>query len=359
MAASRGTDRSPSRRRSAIANLLRVAHSDLDDADTLLERGKRRNAAFLAGQALAHVIGALAASEHGWPLEDWKAGLSIVPKADPIRPELVRIHVLIGRDIGPAVRTDGQLAPEPDASQLGQAFAQAAVVLEAVAKAFDVDLAGTGPAGRVAPIRPEPFLKKPKPKPLVPPAVRQDPEVPRTFRRSRAIGAAHSETWASAKAATCCGRRKAHARNRASDGPVQACHHPWSTARTVAHVRPEAGGQNRGAPAGAPAGFQPSRRRRPGSARHRSARHSPAFQYGTPASRACARGLPCARNIIDGVLVSDGQVESDGSGGPGSHWTSGRSDQERNPTTVQDDRPGGRTVQLPPGDRDSLADAGK
>jgi hypothetical protein len=177
LAASRQSDRPLSRRRSAVANLLRVAHSGLDDAGALLKRKKRRNAALLAEQALAHVIDALAASEHGWPLGEWNAGLSAVPEANPIQPELAEVHALVSQDVGPAVRIDGQPAPEPDAGRLGQALAQAAAILEAVAKAFDVDLAGAGPAGRVAPIRPEPVLKKPEPKPLVPPAVRQDSEV--------------------------------------------------------------------------------------------------------------------------------------------------------------------------------------
>jgi hypothetical protein len=173
LAASRQTDRSLSWR-SAVANLLRLAHSELDDAGALLNRRKRRNAAFLAGQGLAHIIGALAASEHGWPMEDWNSGLGAVPETNPLQPELVELHALVSQDMGPAVRIDGQLAPEPDASRLGQAFAQAEALLEAISKAFDVDLAGTKPAGRVDPIRPEPVLKKPEP--LVPPAARQATE---------------------------------------------------------------------------------------------------------------------------------------------------------------------------------------
>jgi hypothetical protein len=55
--------------RFAVANLLRVARSGLDDARLLMRKRHGRNAAIFLRQALAHVIEALAASEHGWPLE--------------------------------------------------------------------------------------------------------------------------------------------------------------------------------------------------------------------------------------------------------------------------------------------------
>jgi hypothetical protein len=153
--------------RFAVANLLRVARSDLDDARPLMRKRHGRNAAIFLRQALALLAGALAASEHGWPLKRWNAGLRAVPEANPFQPELLEIDALLGQDAAPAVRTDGRLAPEPDNGRLAPASDRLAALLRAIAKAFDTDITGTGPAGRVTPIRPEPVPKPSEPESLV------------------------------------------------------------------------------------------------------------------------------------------------------------------------------------------------
>jgi hypothetical protein len=149
--------------RFAVANLLRIARSELDDARVVLERGSQRNALVLTGQALAHIGVTLAASEHGWPLEEWNAGLRAVPEANPLQPDLVEVDALVRQDLSLAVQADGQLAPNPDPSHVVQACDQATAILETVAKTCGVDLGGTGPARHVAPIRPKPTRTPPKP----------------------------------------------------------------------------------------------------------------------------------------------------------------------------------------------------
>jgi HEPN domain-containing protein len=161
--------------RLAVANLLRVATSALGDARAILERGNRRSAAVLAKQAFTHVLRALAASEHGWPVEEMNAGLAAVPEANPFRRELADLDAVVGRSLAPAVKTDGRLAPEPNNRRLAEALSQAAGTVEAVAKAFKVDLAGTRPAGHVAAIRPKPDPAPPEPEAPVPaPVARQE-----------------------------------------------------------------------------------------------------------------------------------------------------------------------------------------
>lgn len=168
--------------RLAVANLLRVAKSALDAAQTILERGNGRNAAILAEQAFTYVLRALAASEHGWPLEETKAGLAAVPETNPFRREIAELDAFFSRGLAPSVQTDGRLSPEPNDRCLAQALSRTAGIVEAVSKTFDIDLAGTRPAGHVVAIRPEPDpppRELPAPEPPVPaPAARPEATEP-------------------------------------------------------------------------------------------------------------------------------------------------------------------------------------
>ncbi|MFC7556435.1 hypothetical protein ACFQU7_35680 [Pseudoroseomonas wenyumeiae] len=52
--------------RQAIANLLRLAHADAQDARTLADAGGTRNAASLLHSAISRLIEAVVASEQGY-----------------------------------------------------------------------------------------------------------------------------------------------------------------------------------------------------------------------------------------------------------------------------------------------------
>ena len=142
--------------RLAVANLVRLANADLSTAQLLLRDGRVRHAAGLADMARMHMIRAVAASEHGWRLKDWERGLAAVPEANPFRPALAAVGILALGPPGAPIRADGQLVPEPDADQVADALERLTATLGHVAAAFAVEMAGTGPAGHVAPIRPQP-----------------------------------------------------------------------------------------------------------------------------------------------------------------------------------------------------------
>ena len=117
MAAERRS-RSASPLQLAIANLLRTARSELDDARLVLRRGNRRNASALAAQALAHVVESLAASEHGWPLVEWNTGARAIPEANPYQPDLADLDAAMGRLTRAVVEANGQAAPVPEATEV-------------------------------------------------------------------------------------------------------------------------------------------------------------------------------------------------------------------------------------------------
>jgi hypothetical protein len=156
----------------AVANLLRLASADLDDARLLLRSRQTRNAAKLLSAAVASVVRAVVASEQGW-LGNPGGALDDVPEANPVRPELAAASALAVPPPNDPVRPDGSQASEPPASRVSHALERIASTLKTVAQAFEVKIAGTGPAGRTAPIRPKP-----------PP----EPERPQRPARPRSVG---------------------------------------------------------------------------------------------------------------------------------------------------------------------------
>jgi hypothetical protein len=129
----------------------------------LLRRGRKRNAAGLANQAFAGVVLAVAATEHGWPLDERHSGLEAVPEDNPFQQEIIAAHAFVDAAYGPALWPNGQLAPEPDPGIIVRSLDRIAVLIEAVGNAFGVDLKGSGPAKSVVPIRVEA-------KPVAPPS---------------------------------------------------------------------------------------------------------------------------------------------------------------------------------------------
>jgi hypothetical protein len=149
---------------SAVANLLRLASADLDDARLLLRSGRTRNAAKLLSAAVAHIIRAVIASEQGWPGNP-RDGLDGVPEANPVRLELAAASALAAPPLNNPVGSDGSQAPEPSANRVSHALERVASTLNTVTQAFEVEIAGTGPAGRAAPIRPKPPQEPERPEP--------------------------------------------------------------------------------------------------------------------------------------------------------------------------------------------------
>ena len=147
----------------AVANLLRLAQGDLADARLLLREGELRNVAVIGNQCLHHLVLALAASEHGWPLEGWQVDLHSLPDANPLLGELTAIDGLIMDALGPRVLADGGSASAPDTVPIHGVLDQLAAALDALSKAFGVDGDGTRPAERVHALRSAPPEPKARP----------------------------------------------------------------------------------------------------------------------------------------------------------------------------------------------------
>jgi hypothetical protein len=143
-------------RRLAIANLLRIADTDLSDARLVLRRGQGRNAAALGSRALANLIRALAASENGWPLGAWDDGADAVPSANPFRHDLLATEVRLADDADQRVDPDGHVEPAPENANISDALDHVEDILDAASQAFGVDLSGEGPAANADPVRPAP-----------------------------------------------------------------------------------------------------------------------------------------------------------------------------------------------------------
>ena len=156
----------------AVANLLRLADADLKDAELLSSGRHPGNAPALLQLASTRLSHALLATEHGWPLAGHGADLTLVPVENPLKQAVANLVGAGGNGDPPTVADDGSLTTLPDAQALRTSILAARAVLKTLAATFEVDLFGTGAAGRTGPVRPaavpEPVAEAahPEPKPL-------------------------------------------------------------------------------------------------------------------------------------------------------------------------------------------------
>ncbi len=156
----------------AVATLLRMADTDLRDAVVLAAGRSPVNAPALAGQAVARMVNAVAATEVGWTGSP-SGGLATVPDLNPLKSELSTLGKRLPYSGPPALLGDGRPAGMPDRDAIRASVAAARALLKDLAIRFGVDLAGTGPAGNASPARPEPKVEAPpwpRPRPAPVPA---------------------------------------------------------------------------------------------------------------------------------------------------------------------------------------------
>ena len=150
----------------AVASLLRLADADLSDAELLSSGRHPGNAPALLQLASEHLVGAVLATEHGWPLADARTNLSRIPDKNPLKQALVDVVSATRNSAPPAVSEDGGPPASPDTQRLHTNIHAARAVLKSLAAAFEVDLFGDGVAGKVGPMRP---VAVPAPKPAAKP----------------------------------------------------------------------------------------------------------------------------------------------------------------------------------------------
>ena len=146
--------------RLAIATLLRTTNADLDDARLVLRRGQVRNAAALGGRAVASLVHAIAASEHGWPVEN--VDIRNIPTENPVQPELMALEASLGDAAEQRMQPDGRAEVLPDAEDIADVLNRLEEAFETAVSQFGVDLVGMGPATNAEPIRP---AEEPSPSP--------------------------------------------------------------------------------------------------------------------------------------------------------------------------------------------------
>ena len=162
----------------AVASLLRLADSDLKDAELLSSGRHPDNAPALLQLASERLVHAVLATELGWPLASPAAGISLVPAENPLREAMANLVTASAQCRPPAVADDGSLPPPLDAKELRTKILAARAVLKTLAGTFEVDLFGAGPAGRVSPTRPV-IVPQPQPdEPAAKSAPKPEPERP-------------------------------------------------------------------------------------------------------------------------------------------------------------------------------------
>ncbi|MEK7466547.1 MAG: HEPN domain-containing protein [Planctomycetota bacterium] len=139
-----------------IANLLRVAKGDLDDARRLAEVPSR-NAIYLCEQAAEKVILAVVASEgkHGNIQHMLDKLVDLVPDENPLKSQLRKLQ-----DLGFFATSyrypssSGNVKPQPDRAEFDRHAANVQFALNAAVAGFKVDLSRpSSPAGSAAPLR--------------------------------------------------------------------------------------------------------------------------------------------------------------------------------------------------------------
>lgn len=142
-----------------IANLLRIAHEDLEGA-RVLAASHNRNAVYLCEQAAEKIIRAVVTSEgkHAGIKHELAEMVDLVPDENPLKPQLRKIEHLSQYATAyryPVSSSRTKRIPRsPDAGELRQAIDDTAAALASAIAAFGVDLGrAETPARTAGPVR--------------------------------------------------------------------------------------------------------------------------------------------------------------------------------------------------------------
>jgi hypothetical protein len=138
----------------AIASLLRMANADLADARLVLREGQARNAAVIAGRAVANLIRALAASEHEWPPVSGHDVIDAITSVNPLQHGLLTTEALLADAADQHVGSDGRIEAAPDHADISDVLGDVEAILNTASQAFGVAVSGETPAANANPIRP-------------------------------------------------------------------------------------------------------------------------------------------------------------------------------------------------------------
>jgi hypothetical protein len=146
----------------AVANLLRLASSDIKDAEILASGRSPDNAPLLLHIAARRMIEAIIATERGWPVETDAVEFSQISDENPAKLVLARISKLALPPKPVGLLSDGSIPKTFDSEAFRRDVASVRKLLLELAGTFDVDLLRDGPAKQIAVIRPPPKAEPPK-----------------------------------------------------------------------------------------------------------------------------------------------------------------------------------------------------
>jgi hypothetical protein len=146
----------------AVANLLRLASSDLKDAEILASGRNPENALLLIHIAVRRMIEAIMATERGWPVDALAIEVNKIPDQNPAKLLLARVSKLALRPNPVALLPDGSVPKAFDIEAFRRETLAVRKIVFDLAGRFDVDLLGAGPAKQATAIRPVPKANPPK-----------------------------------------------------------------------------------------------------------------------------------------------------------------------------------------------------
>jgi len=138
-----------------VASLVRVASEDLAGA-RILATHSNRNAVYLLSQAAEKLVKAVLTSEgiHGGIGHQLRPLVDKIPESNPVKQLLRKIEKLEAFSTTFRYPTQGgRVKPIPSQQDFGIWSADVEVALKRVTDEFQIDLKGSGPAGRADPIR--------------------------------------------------------------------------------------------------------------------------------------------------------------------------------------------------------------
>ena len=140
----------------AAANLLRLATSDIKDAELLAAGRNPENAPLLLHIAYRRMVDAVIATEKGWPVPAKAIDVGQLPDVNPLKLAFARLSQMAKMPEPLTLLEDGSLPRKFDQDAFRQDVAALRKLAQELAEKFSVDMLGDGPASNAVPMRPPP-----------------------------------------------------------------------------------------------------------------------------------------------------------------------------------------------------------
>jgi hypothetical protein len=146
----------------AVANLLRLASSDMKDAELLAAGRNPGNAPLLLHIAYRRMVEAVIATERGWPVPAKAIGPSQLPDENPLKLAFARLSKMARMPEPLSLPRDGSIPRNFEQDAFRQDVAGLRKLVQELAEKYRVDLLGDTAALNAVPVRP-PAAPAPKP----------------------------------------------------------------------------------------------------------------------------------------------------------------------------------------------------